>query len=96
MSTVKDKGVIDLLLVEDEKLVLVIIDDMEWKFATRRQHGGLLQDKINDYLRFIASGQAAETHPGLRPVIRIEGEYSYSKYCIEFLERVRAFIKGKE
>ena len=89
MSNVRDRGVIDITLEEDGKYVLVILDDMKWEPATR-------QAKINDYLDYIASGQAEEAKPGLRPVIRIIAQYSYSKFCIDFLERVRAFIKGKD
>ena len=96
MSNVRDRGVIDITLEEDGRYVLVILDDMKWEPATRQEHGRILQNKINDYLDYIASGQAEEAKPGLRPVIRIIAQYSYSKYCIGFLERVRAFIKGKD
>ena len=96
MSNVRDRGVIDITMVEGDKFVLVILDDMKWECGTRQQHGRILQDKINDYLSYIASGQAAEAKPGLRPVIRILAQYSYSQYCIDFLERVRNFIKQKD
>lgn len=95
MSNVTDRGVIDITLEEDNKYVLIIIDTLEWKFSNRENHGRILQDKINDYLQYIVSGQAAEAKPNLRPVIRIIAQYSYSQYCIDFLERVRKFIKGK-
>ena len=96
MSNVRDRGVIDITLEEDGRYVLVILDDMKWEPATRQEHGHILQAKINDYLDYIVSGQAEEAKPGLRPVIRIIAQYSYSKFCIDFLERVRAFIKGKD
>ena len=96
MSTVKDRGIIDITLVEDGNYVLVIVDDMEWTFPTRQQHGMALQNKINDYLNYISSGQAAKAKPGLRPVIRIVAQYAYSRYCLDFLERVKAFIKSKD
>lgn len=96
MSTFRDRGVIDITLVEDDKYVLVILDDMEWEFGTRQDHGYMLQNKINDYLSYICSGQAEEAKPGLRPVIRILAQYSYSRYCLDFLERVREFIKNKD
>ena len=96
MSTFRDRGVIDITLVEDDKYVLIILDDMKWEFGTRLDHGHMLQDKINDYLSYICSGQAEEAGPGLRPVIRILAQYSYSRYCLDFLERVRSFIKNKD
>ena len=75
MSTFRDRGVIDITLVEDDKYVLVILDDMEWEFGTRQDHGYMLQNKINDYLSYVCSGQAEEAKPGLRPVIRILAQY---------------------
>ena len=96
MSNVRDRGVIDITLKEGDRYVLVILDDMEWEYAERQQHGRILQDKINDYLSYIVSGQAAEAAPGMRSVIRILAKHSYSRYCIDFLERVRAFIKNKD
>ena len=71
MSDIRDRGVIDITMVEDDKFVLVIIDDIEWTASTRQQHARMLQDKINDYLGYVASGQAQEAKPGLRPVIRV-------------------------
>lgn len=96
MSTFRDRGVIDITLVEGDKYILIILDDMEWEFGTRQDHGHMLQNKINDYLSYISSGQAEEAKPGLRPVIRILAQYSYSRYCLDFLERVRAFIRNKD
>lgn len=96
MSNIRDRGVLDIVLVEDGKYVLIIIDDMKWEPATRQQHAIMLQDKINDYLNYISSGQAEEAKPGLRPVIRVIAQYSYSKFCIDFLERIREFVKAKD
>ncbi|MBR3515487.1 MAG: hypothetical protein IKO10_04165 [Lachnospiraceae bacterium] len=93
MSNIRDRGVLDLTMVEEDRFILVIFDDIEWEYRTRVQHAQMLQDKLNDYLGYIASGQAEEAKPGLRPVIRVMAQYSYSKYCIDFLERIRDFIK---
>ncbi len=93
MSNVRDRGIIDIALEEGDKYILIIIDDMEWTPSNRHEHGHILQDKINDYLDYIASGQAEEVKPMLRPVIRVLAQYSYSKYCLEFLERVKKHVK---
>ena len=85
--TVVDRNKIDIAYVEDNKHILEIVDHLEWDFATRQEHGHILQDKINDYLDYIVSGQANEAKPGLRPIIRIISKYSYSKYCIDFLDK---------
>ena len=62
MSDVNDRYVIDQIAVEDEKLVLIIVDPMEWGYCVRESHAHTLKDKISDYLQFIDSGQAAEYH----------------------------------
>ena len=94
--SVVDRNVIDITYTEDNKYILEIVDHLEWNFETRQEHVHILQDKINDYLDYIASGQAEKAKPGLRPVIRIIAQHSYSKYCIDFLERVKKFIKNKD
>ncbi len=93
MSDVTDRGVIDLTLQEDGKYVLVISDHLEWNYAYRKTHVRILQDKINDYLGYIGSGQAEEAAPGMRPVIRIMAAHPYSRYCLDYLERVKAWAK---
>ena len=52
MSNVCDRGVRDITLEEDNKYVLVIIDNLEWNYATRQKHAKVLQDKLNDYLDY--------------------------------------------
>lgn len=96
MSTVRDRNVIDFTYLEDDRCVLEIIDDMEWTYGLRQSHGRVLQDKINDYLNYIAGGQAEEAYPGRRCVIRIVAEYPFSRYCLDFLERVRSFIRNRD
>ena len=96
MSNIRDRGVIDITLEEDGKYILIIADDMEWGFDKRQNHVRLLQDKINDYLSYIGSGQAAQAKPGLRPIIRVLAKCAYSQYAIDYLERVKAFVKQKD
>ena len=96
MSTVRDRNVIDFTFVEGNRFILMIVDDLEWTFENRQEHGRMLQDMINDYLTYIVSGQAQEAAPGLRPVIRIAAQHAYSRYCLDFLERVKAFIRRKD
>lgn len=90
MSDVNNRYVIDQIAVEDEKLVLIIVDPMEWGYCVRESHAHTLKDKISDYLQFIDSGQAAEYHKDEeynRIVIRVAAKCSYSNYGLDFLER---------
>ena len=84
MSNVRDRGVIDITLEENKNYILIILDDMPWEFGTRQNHARILQDKINDYLSYIANGQAEQAKPGFRPVIRILAQHSYSRYPSPF------------
>ena len=93
MSSVRDRNVLDITLIEDGKYVLIICDDLEWFYGFRVEHATILQDKINDYLDYVSSGQAENAQPGKRPVIRVLAKYSYSAYGLDFLERIKAFIK---
>ena len=93
MSNVRDRNVLDITLIEDGKYVLIICDDLEWFYGFRVEHATILQDKINDYLDYVSSGQAEIAQPGKRPVIRVLAKYSYSAYGLDFLERIKAFIK---
>lgn len=96
MSDVNDRNVIDHMLMEDKNLILVILDPLQWDYSVREQHCYKLQDKINDYLQFIASGQIAEHQKEeeyKEVVIRIIARYSYSRYCLDFFERCGKWIK---
>ena len=53
MSDVNNRYVIDQIAVEDEKLVLIIVDPMEWGYCVRESHAHTLKDKISDYLQLI-------------------------------------------
>lgn len=95
MSTLKDRNVIDLVTQEGDKLALIILDDMQWNYAVRQHHCQMLQDKINDYIAFIENGQAGEMYPATEPYIKVMAQYSYSKYAMEYLERVKKFLNEK-
>lgn len=95
MSTVEDRNLIDMVTLEDGALNLIIADNLLWGFLERERHARILQNKLNDYLNFIGSGQYKELYAESeyeRIVIKIIAEYPYSRYGIEFLERVRTFI----
>ena len=42
MSDVNNRYVIDQIAVEDEKLVLIIVDPMEWGYCVRESHAHTL------------------------------------------------------
>lgn len=96
MSDVRDRNVLDKIIIEDRKLKLIIIDPLPWDCVVREKHAYILQDKINDYLAFITDDQINEIVDKSKYdkiVITVVADYSYSRYCIEFLEKVKNFIR---
>lgn len=95
--SVTDRGVIDQAVIDENKnLKLIIFDHLQWNCVVRGNHASMLQDKINDYLNFIGSGQINESFDSTkynRVVITLVAQHSYSKYSIEFLERLKSAIK---
>ena len=96
MSTFRDRNVIDITVADTDKnrFLLIIIDDMEWSSLDRQLHAQMLNEKIMDYYGYIASGQAEKAKPGMRPVIQILAQYSFSQYALDFFGRVTDFVKS--
>lgn len=96
MSDVNDRYVIDQMVLEENRLVLIIVDMMEWEYCMRSEHAHALKEKISDYLQFIGSGQISEHHRDEeydRVVIRVAAKCSYSRYGLDFLESCRKWIR---
>lgn len=93
MSSISDRGVIDFTMVENDRHVLIITDDLPWNYAVRQSHAQAMQEKISDYLGYVISGQAEEAHPGCRCVIRVVAQYPYSQYGLNFLKKIQAYLK---
>ena len=99
MSDVNDRYIIDAVVPDKGNLVLVIFDTIEWEFSTRMEHAVKLQNKIQDYLNFMDSGQAREQYKDNvfhKMTIRIIGQYSYSRYALDFLEKWREWIRNNK
>ncbi|MBQ0064684.1 MAG: hypothetical protein KBT48_02890 [Firmicutes bacterium] len=92
MSTVKDRQVIDFSYENEGNLILEIVDDMEWGYTIRNEHAHVIQDKINDYIGYILSGQANKDLP---VIIKLVAEYPISQYGLDFLERIKTFLNKK-
>jgi len=98
--SVMDEKIIDFAGLEKSEesrksLVLSIFDHLAWGEETDDVHLLMLQNKINDYLRFIEGG---EIHENFKPdtyeriVIRVIAKYSFSSDCINFLNMSREVI----
>jgi hypothetical protein len=71
---------------ETENIILSIIDDLNWN--DEDTHIVLLQEKINNYLGFIESGEIKEVYPeaeGRNIELVIYAKYNLTERAIQFL-----------
>jgi hypothetical protein len=94
--SVMDEGKIDFAGIDkNERLVLTITDHLAWGIEADDVHLLMLQNKINDYLRFIESDEVDEhfspdKYKGI--VIRIIAMYPFSSVCIELFGKAAPII----
>ena len=77
-----------------DEIYLTISDHLPWA-EDAKTHMFLLQEKVNEYLRFIESGEIYETYPAAkgRPlVIEVVGKYRMNREAEAFFERVVDFL----
>lgn len=80
------------------KIILGITDHLEWgDKAEQGEHLLVLQEKINNYIAFIESGEIYTEIPGAlgkSPVIRVQGKYELPEQGELFIDRVAETLKG--
>jgi len=92
---VDNTNTIDLIGVDNKTgvVILTISDHLNWEETNI--HLGLLQDKINCYLRFIESGEIYETYPMAKDkkmVISVVKKHSLSKEGEDFINRAKKIV----
>ena len=81
---------------DNTKLSLVISDHLDWS-DPKNEHLGILQNKLNDYLAFIESGELFEKYPiakGKKIVIQIVAKYSLTDVAKQFYDKATSLIKN--
>lgn len=82
---------------DNNKIILGIADHLEWGDRTQQgEHLLVLQEKINNYIAFIESGEMYTEIPGAigkSPVIRIQGKYELSEQGELFVDSVAETLK---
>lgn len=82
---------------DNNKIILGIADHLEWGDRTQQgEHLLVLQEKINNYIAFIESGEIYTEIPGAigkSPVIRIQGKYELSEQGELFVDSVAETLK---
>lgn len=93
---IDETNIIDLIGIDKVtgNVVLTISDHLDWNDVTA--HLKLLQEKINNYLMYIESGEIYVSYPnakGRRFVIEIVGEYELSLEGKTFIDKANAITK---
>ncbi|WP_369902412.1 DUF6572 domain-containing protein [Bacillus manliponensis] len=90
---------VDLISIDNENeeiVYLTIFDALDWE--EEHEHALLLQEKINNYLAFIESGEVYETTPETvgkeKFVIQVYALHECNEYGKEFYDLVRDQLHG--
>jgi hypothetical protein len=82
---------------DNNKIILGIADHLEWGDKTQQgEHLLVLQEKINNYIAFIESGEIYTEIPGAlgkSPVIRVQGKCELPEQGELFIDRVAETLK---
>ncbi|MBC8999224.1 hypothetical protein IAI51_22105 [Pseudomonas sp. N40(2020)] len=99
--SVSDAKTIDMWGIpkwDNNKIILGIADHLEWgDKAEQGEHLLVLQEKINNYIAFIESGEIYIEIPGARgksPIILVQGQYALPKQGELLIDRVAETLKG--
>ncbi len=92
--SVVERNVIDFGHVDNDKITLCISDHIPWDNNIIQAHLEILQDKINDYIDFITSGQIYEQfgNKGKTPNIKVIFCYEPVQETIAFLDRAKSVL----
>jgi len=78
---------------ESGAIIVTIIDEMNWD--NENNHLMLLQEKINNYLSFVESGEIQTSYPSSvnkKVDIKVVMQYEPSKNGITFLDKVKEIV----
>lgn len=92
--SVIDRNVIDFGHVDEDKITLCISDHIPWDDDLIKAHLEILQDKINDYLDFISSGQIYEQFGSKekKPNIKVIFCYKPVEEAVDFLAKAKKIL----
>ena len=97
--TIESTAVVDFIGVdaETDRVVLTIVDHLEWSHEVEESHLKILQDKINTYLRFIESGELIGAYAdaeGRNVEILLLSKHESSESGRSFLRRASEILAG--
>lgn len=92
--SVVDRNVIDFSHSDDSKITLCISDHIPWDDEVLKGHLIVLQEKINDYLDFITSGQIYEHYNDKNKKINIKVIFCHKPVseAVDFLKKAKTVL----
>ena len=94
--SVEQRRVVDAVGIskQDGQVILTIADHLPW--TPDNEHLLILQDKINDYVAFVESGEIYDSYPqarGRKIEIQVVCQYPPSGEGVRFLELARETVR---
>lgn len=83
--------VVDGAGVQNDSLILMITDHLDWISIDEETHMNMLVKKINAYLDFIEGRQYQKTYPNIafkRFIIDVRCKYEVPAKCVRYLEKL--------
>ncbi len=92
--SVVDRNVIDFGHEDNDKVTICISDHIPWESEILRAHLEVLQDKVNDYLDYIESGQIYEDFggKGKTPSIKVVFCHKPTEEAVLFLNKIKEAV----
>ena len=92
--SVIDRKVVDFGHEDDDKVIICISDHIPWKPDEIKAYLEVLQDKINDYLEFIESGQIYEDFggKGKTPNIKVIFSHEPVQEVLDYLDKIKSIV----
>ncbi|ADL53277.1 DUF6572 domain-containing protein [Clostridium cellulovorans] len=93
--SLKNINTVDFISTDNEEknVTLTITDELDWEDEIN--HLRLIQDKVNNYLSFIESGELYQTYPtskGKKIEIEIYCKYELTINCEKLFKKLKRFL----
>ena len=93
--SIEERKIVDILSLDSNRdVVLTVSDHLEW--TDTDEHQCLLQDKLNDYLAFVETGDLLQQYPKAarkQVLFRVVLKYKPDQAGRIFLERARDILE---
>lgn len=89
--------VVDGAGVQNDSLILMITDHLDWISIDEETHLNMLVKKVNAYLDFIEGKQYQNTYSNIafkKFIIDVRCKYEMPAKCVRYLEKVNEKIKA--